>query len=106
LEKSLLKLSPLTEASFYVLLAFYQENHGYGVIKYVQDITNGRVILAAGTLYGVINALLKHQLIQLMSVEDSRSKKTYRITQRGKDLLQYEQLRLSEMLKAVKGVSL
>ncbi len=104
MNKQVLKLSPLTEASFYILLSFTAENHGYGVIKKVKEMTNNRLILATGTLYGVINTLLKNNLIILKETTGTRSKKTYEITNIGKELLLYEQKRLQEMLQNSKEV--
>ncbi len=95
--KSIEQLSPLTESSYYVLLSFLEENHGYGVIKLVKEMTSNRLVLAPGTLYGVITSLLKHDLIVLKDIKGGRSKKTYNITDTGKLLLQYEINRLKEM---------
>lgn len=99
-EKKLLKFSPLTEATFYILLAFSTPLHGYGVIKKVDEQTNGRLKLAAGTLYGVVNSLLNNKLITKVSEgTDNKKKKEYKITQMGEQLLIYELNRLSEMVE-------
>lgn len=50
--------APLTEALFYILLAVRTPNHGYGIIQDVSEMTNGRVTLGLGTLYGAINTML------------------------------------------------
>ena len=50
---------PLTEAVYYILLALRKPNHGYGITQEVQELTGGRVILGAGTLYGAINILVE-----------------------------------------------
>lgn len=91
------KFSPLTEASYYVLLAFNKPNHGYGVIKQVEELTDKRLVIAAGTLYGIINTFLKHKLIVLIEKSGGRSKKTYEITDLGRQLLEYEVSRLESM---------
>lgn len=104
MNEKLKKLTPLTEASFYVLMALYEENHGYGVIKKVEELTDGRLTIAAGTLYGVISSFLKHELIELKEVKASRSKKTYEITTFGKELLEYELNRLQELVSNAKEV--
>lgn len=36
--------APLTETAFLVLLAMYTPNHGYGVMQFVEEKTNGRVV--------------------------------------------------------------
>ena len=55
----------LTEISYLVLLAFCSPNHGYGVMQFLEEHTEGRVKPGAGTLYGAVNALLKKEWIAL-----------------------------------------
>ena len=87
--------NPLTEAVFYILLALRKPNHGYGIIQEVQELTNGRLTLGAGTLYGAIQTLQKKDWIQIYSVDtESRKKKEYIITDRGKEVFREEQRRL------------
>lgn len=92
--------NPLTEAVFYILLALRKPNHGYGIIQEVQELTNGRLTLGAGTLYGAIQTLQKKDWIQIYSVDtESRKKKEYIITDRGKEVFREEQRRLKELLQ-------
>ena len=92
--------NPLTEAVFYILLALRKPNHGYGSIQEVQELTNGRLTLGAGTLYGAIQTLQKKDWIQIYSVDtESRKKKEYLITDRGKEVFREEQRRLKELLQ-------
>ena len=49
----------LTEAFYYILLSLYQPLHGYGIMQKAQEFSGGRVRLAAGTLYGALNACWK-----------------------------------------------
>ena len=92
--------NPLTEAVFYILLALRKPNHGYGIIQEVQELTNGRLNLGAGTLYGAIQTLQKKDWIQIYSVDtESRKKKEYIITDRGKEVFREEQRRLKELLQ-------
>ena len=49
----------LTEAVFYILLSLMRTMHGYGIMQNVEALSDGRVRLAAGTLYGAINTLLE-----------------------------------------------
>lgn len=91
---------PLTEAVYYILLAVRKPNHGYGIIQEVEQMTNGRVVLGAGTLYGAIQTLQKKNWIQIYSVDtESRKKKEYLITEPGKKVFEAERLRLEELLK-------
>lgn len=94
------KGNSLTEAVFYILLAVRKPNHGYGIIQEVEQLTNGRVILGAGTLYGAIQTLQKKNWIRIFSEDtESRKKKEYVITELGKEIFTEEKIRLEELLK-------
>jgi len=89
----------LTEAVYYILLSLIKPMHGYGIMQNVEQLSNGRVKLAAGTLYGAINTLLeKGWIISLPGEKDSR-KKEYQITEQGKQMLESELLRLRELIE-------
>ena len=89
----------LTEAVYYILLSLIQPMHGYGIMQNVEQLSNGRVKLAAGTLYGAINTLLeKGWIISLPGEKDSR-KKEYQITDQGKQTLETEITRLRELIE-------
>ena len=47
----------LTEAVYYILLSLCSPLHGYGIMQRVDEMSAGRVKLAAGTLYGALNTL-------------------------------------------------
>lgn len=94
----------LTEAVFYILLSLTESRHGYGIMQNVAQLSNGRINLAAGTLYGAINTLLDKGWIEaLPEIKDSR-KKEYIITDEGKTALQTELARLEELLTNGKNV--
>lgn len=94
----------LTEAVYYILLSLTQPLHGYGIMQNVQQLSGGRVQLAAGTLYGAINTLLeKGWITALPGIQESR-KKEYRITPAGLDALRGEIARLSELLENGKRI--
>ena len=94
------KFSPLTEATYYILLSLTQPLHGYGIIKKVEEMSSGRVKLAAGTLYGALSTLLGNRLIALDEEGEKNSRrKTYRMTPLGRALIQYEVKRLGEMIE-------
>lgn len=94
----------LTEAVYYILLALYKPMHGYGIMQYVSEISNGRVTLGAGTLYGAINTMLEKKWIQAIQSENSGRKKEYQITDLGKEIISGEILRLKELLKNGKEI--
>lgn len=97
----------LTEAVYYILLALHTQMHGYGIMQFVREISNGRVNLGPGTLYGAINTMLgKSWIVALENETDSR-KKEYEITEEGRKVVLDEIKRLEELinngLKIVKG---
>jgi len=93
------KSTPLTEALFYILLAVRKPNHGYGIIQEVEELTDGRVVLGAGTLYGAIQSLVKKNWIRIYSVDtESRKKKEYIITEIGRQIFEEEKKRLEELV--------
>lgn len=97
---------PLTEALFYILLALRSPNHGYGIIQDVSEMTNGRVTLGPGTLYGAINSMLTKGWIRLYSEDKtSRKKKEYLITNTGKEVFNNEVIRLNELLNNAKKMN-
>lgn len=88
----------LTEAVYYILLSLIHPLHGYGIMQNVEQLSGGRVRLAAGTLYGAINTLLEKGWIQALSEERGGRKKEYIITEKGREMLEAEILRLTELL--------
>lgn len=90
--------APLTEAVFYILLALKQPNHGYGIMQDVEQMSAGRLRLAAGTLYGALTALIDKSWIEaLPEAQDSR-RKQYRLTPNGIEALRDEIVRLEELV--------
>ncbi len=73
-------------------LADGEERHGYAILEAIEEHTNGKVILAPGTLYRAIGRLLDDGLIVQTdrrpdpAREDAR-RRYYRITPRGYALL-------------------
>lgn len=88
----------LTEAVYYILLSLMEPLHGYGIMQNVEMLSNGRVRLAAGTLYGAINTMLEKEWIKAISEEKVSRKKEYIITDLGKTILEKEVVRLRELL--------
>lgn len=84
----------LTETTFFILLALYRPNHGYGIMQFIEKETNGRLTLGAGTLYGAINILLRKGWIAPYDEEQDRRKKQYIITEEGKTVAEKELERL------------
>lgn len=97
----------LTEAVYYILLSLYEPMHGYGIMQNINKISNGRVNLAAGTLYGALTTLLEKGWIESIEDSDNSRKKMYEITNKGKDVIKIELSRLEELVnnghKIVRG---
>ncbi|WP_256703749.1 PadR family transcriptional regulator [Paenibacillus sp. FSL H8-0259] len=88
----------LTEGVYYILLSLFTPMHGYGIMQNVKLLSNGRVELGAGTLYGALGTLVERGWIEpLAGGQDSR-KKEYRITESGRSALLSEMTRLDELL--------
>lgn len=92
---------PLTETTYYILLALLEPAHGYIIMQKVEELSNQQVKIAAGTLYGAIDNLLKQKLIESLKSEDKR-RKTYIITEKGKLILQLDFKRMQHMISITK----
>ena len=88
----------LTESTYYIMLALYQPAHGYGIMQQVEEMSRGRVRLAAGTLYGALNALSDKGWIRPLPVEAGSRKKEYKLTDNGLKVLIGEIERLKELV--------
>ena len=88
----------LTEAVFYILLSLTQPMHGYGIMQNAEQLSGGRVKLAAGTLYGALNTLLEKGWITALGGASDSRKKEYAITEAGRAALREEMARLQELL--------
>ncbi|WP_047151165.1 PadR family transcriptional regulator [Aneurinibacillus tyrosinisolvens] len=88
---------PLTETVYYILLALVEPAHGYLIMQKVEELSGGQVRMAAGTLYGAIENLVKLKFIQPVASEDSR-RKVYAITNKGLDILRLDLERMKHMI--------
>lgn len=90
------KYLPLTEAAYYVLISLTKARHGYGIMQHVENLTNGRIKIGAGTMYGNLSRMEKEGLINPIAEKDR--KKIYEISEKGKIVLKSELARLEELL--------
>lgn len=89
----------LTETVFYILLTLTKPLHGYGIMQEISALTNKRLNLGAGTLYGALKNLQKKGWIsEVDSPPDVRDKRAYLITTEGRDILNAEIDRLGELI--------
>ena len=89
---------PVTETTYYVLLALLEPAHGYLIMQKVEELSDQQVKIAAGTLYGAIENLLKQKLIQSVRSEDKR-RKVYVITKKGREVLLLDLERMQKMIR-------
>lgn len=89
----------MTETVFYLLLAFHEKMHGYGAIKKVSEMTDGRIEIPTATLYGAINVMLIKGWISEVESDDYNSRKReYIVTAKGKKAFTAELERLEELI--------
>jgi DNA-binding PadR family transcriptional regulator len=96
---------PMTETTFFILLSLAPgPSHGYAIMKDVQQLSQARVVLSTGTLYGALKRLLELGWIERtgapMEGENGRERKSYRLSQLGQVALDGEIERLNGLLSA------
>ena len=87
---------PMTETSFYILLCLQAEMHGDGIVQKVETLTQGKIRLGPGTMYGSLSKMEKDGLIKFIREEEKR--KIYRITELGNEMLQLEMERIERLI--------
>jgi DNA-binding PadR family transcriptional regulator len=72
-----------------------QPRHGYGVIREVERLSDGKVRLRAGTLYAALDRLGDEGLVEVANEEivDGRFRRYYRLTESGSAMLSSESRR-------------
>jgi DNA-binding PadR family transcriptional regulator len=99
------KLDPLPLTAFQILLALAGDDlHGYGIMRQVEEQTNGRVRLGPGTLYSSIQTLLEEKLIEEVDAREDlklghERRRYYRLTSVGRDIARSEADRLADVLR-------
>lgn len=92
---------PLREATFLILLSLApQPRHGYAIMKDVEALSDGRVQLSTGTLYGALKRLLDQGWIERFdeTVVNGRERKAYRLTGLGRRILDAETVRMQTLV--------
>lgn len=92
---------PLSEPVLLILLSVAERpRHGYSILKNVEEMSDGRVRLSTGTLYGAIGRLLDGRWIERFKEGDSsRGRQAYRLTPRGRQILRQEVGRLKQLTR-------
>jgi len=96
-EIQITKYLPLTEATFYILVALVEPLHGYGIMQKVEGMSEGTVSIGPGTMYGAFTNLEKEGLISMVKEEDRR--KSYALTVKGRQVLAEQIRRLAIMAR-------
>jgi len=91
----------ITEPVLLILLSLVQQpRHGYAILRDTKEMSDGRVQLSTGTLYGALGRLLDEGWIERFKEEDSlRGRQAYRLTSLGKRNLQMEVSRLKQLTR-------
>ena len=100
---------PLSEAVFFILLSLSPgPKHGYAIMKDVQALSDSRVNLSTGTLYGALKRLLDGGWVRRVDEgqdETGRERKSYALTQLGKGILEAETGRMQNLVVAAQNRS-
>ena len=93
---------PLTEPVLLILLSLAEKpRHGYSLMKDIESLSNGRVRLSTGTLYGALRRLLQDLWIERFEQDDtSREKQAYKLTPLGRRQLRAELDRMKQLTRA------
>ena len=89
----------LTESTYYILLSLYKPQHGYGIMQQTEQLSGGRIRLAAGTLYGALNSLCDKRWIVPLPIQEESRKKEYKLTETGLAVLKNELVRLQQLVE-------
>lgn len=94
-------MEPLTETVLLILLSLAEQpRHGYSILKDVEQMSDGRVVLSTGTLYGALRRMLEDRWIDRFEDDDtSRNKQAYRLTSLGQRTLQTEMSRMKQLTR-------
>lgn len=90
------QLQTLTEPMYYILLALTEECCGVDIMERVKKLSGGRVTVGPGTLYAMLAKFEEKEIIRLTTSEGRR--KSYIITETGKEELKKEYERLKRMV--------
>jgi len=99
---------PLREPTFLILLSLAPgPRHGYAILKEVETLSEGRVKLSTGTLYGAIERLLEqgwiHRVDDPIPNDTNRERKAYELTEIGKKVLDAEISRLKKLVSVAQS---
>ncbi|WP_461204747.1 PadR family transcriptional regulator [Clostridium sp. DL1XJH146] len=94
-DKIIKKYLPMSETAYYILLSLYEPRHGYGIIRFVEEITEGRIVLGSGTIYGTLTKMKKDGIVEVYSNQERKT--VYETTKLGRELIDLEIKRIEEL---------
>jgi DNA-binding PadR family transcriptional regulator len=103
---------PLTPRTFHILLALNDGvEHGYAIMKEVEETSGGRVKIGPGTLYEAISRLVETDLLREVSgpavfKSDNRRRRFYKLTALGRKVMRLEAERLTALVGYVREADL
>lgn len=89
---------PMTEAMYYILLSLENPVHGYGMMQRIRELSHDRVKMGPGTLYGVLTRMRNDGWIEQVDAEGDSRRKTYLLTELGRQELKREYQRLKMLV--------
>ncbi|PYT78658.1 MAG: PadR family transcriptional regulator [Acidobacteria bacterium] len=91
----------VSEPVLLILLSLAEQpRHGYAILQDTERMSEGRVRLSTGTLYGALARLLEEKWIERFKEQDhSRGKQAYRLTAAGRRNLQREVTRMKHLTR-------
>jgi DNA-binding PadR family transcriptional regulator len=100
---------PMKPADYLTLLALGEgEQHGYGLVKKIEELSEGALRLVPGNFYSVLQRLLKEGLLEESGRRsakdlDDRRRRYYAITDLGREVAAAETARLKALVKVAEG---
>ena len=97
-------MAAMREPTYFILAALLDgPGHGYGLIRAAAKLSDGRVKLTAGTLYGALDRLSTEGLVEVdrEEVVSGRRRRYYRLTTTGHAALAEETDRLRSAAEVV-----
>jgi DNA-binding PadR family transcriptional regulator len=102
---------PLSPADYMILVVIAgAPMHGYALSQAVEEASVGKVRIGLGSLYRFIGRLMTAGLLEEISMQDQpphagKARKTYRISDLGRRVLQAETRRLREAVRLAESAN-
>ncbi|MFI5177100.1 MAG: helix-turn-helix transcriptional regulator [Vicinamibacterales bacterium] len=98
---------PLATDALFILLALASRpQHGYGIIRDVEDRSARETVLQTGALYRMLRRLLRDELIEACDPPADEGgdprRRYYRLTRRGRLVLEAEVDRMARLVRAAR----